>query len=174
MVALLIVSLIFVFQSSVWAKEKLRGGVLYSLTGAFALAGAEAGYRGCLMAMDMWNEKGGIQNKYELVPGTADVQSNPDVAIREAKRLIAVEKVPIITGVYSSVIGVPSLPSVTRTRPSSGFRLPSPTKSWREGTSSILSAHNRWARNGVKVQSNSSRMNIPNWAIKVPARSGWQ
>ncbi|MFH1758691.1 MAG: ABC transporter substrate-binding protein [Pseudomonadota bacterium] len=110
MVAVLIVSLVFVLQSSAWAKEKLRVGVLYSLTGSFALAGAEAGYRGSLMAMDMWNEKGGIQNKYELVPVTSDAQSNPDVAIRETERLIHVEKVPIITGVYSSGIGVPLAP----------------------------------------------------------------
>lgn len=108
--AFLMVSLVFAIHSPVWAKEKLRIGVLYSLTGAFALAGAEAGYRGCLMAMDMWNERGGIQKKYELVPVTADAQSNPDVAIRETERLISMEKVPIITGVYSSAIGVPLAP----------------------------------------------------------------
>ena len=35
----------------------------------------------------------GILNKYDIVPVEADDQSNPDVAIREAERLISVEKV---------------------------------------------------------------------------------
>ncbi len=92
------------------AKEKLKIGLLNSLTGAFALAGAEAGYRGCLIAIDMWNEKGGVGGKYELEPVSSDAQSSPDVAIREAERLIKVEKVPIILGIYSSSIAVPLAP----------------------------------------------------------------
>ncbi len=92
------------------AKEQLKIGVLNSLTGAFALAGAEAGHRGSLLAIEMWNEKGGVGGKYELVPVVADAQSSPDVAIREAERLINVEKVPIILGIYSSSIAVPLAP----------------------------------------------------------------
>jgi branched-chain amino acid transport system substrate-binding protein len=93
-----------------FAKEPLKIGVLYSITGSFALAGAEAGQRGSLIAIDMWNEKGGVGGKYEVLPVLSDVQSSPDVAIREAERLINVEKVPIILGIYSSSIAVPLAP----------------------------------------------------------------
>lgn len=98
------------FSINCSAKEQIKIGLLNSLTGSFALAGAEAGHRGSLIAIEMWNEKGGVGGKYEIVPVVADAQSNPDVAIREAERLINVEKVPIILGVYSSSIAVPLAP----------------------------------------------------------------
>lgn len=102
--------LLFGFVMDCLAKEKLKIGLLYSLTGSFALAGAEAGHRGSLIAIEMWNEKGGVGGKYEILPVVSDAQSNPDVAIREAERLINVEKVPVILGVYSSSIAVPLAP----------------------------------------------------------------
>jgi branched-chain amino acid transport system substrate-binding protein len=109
-VALLILSLCIGFQTSVEAKEKLKIAVMHSLTGGLALAGGLAGQRGSLVAIDMWNARGGILDKYEIVPVEADDQSSPDVAIREAERLIDVEKVPIILGIYSSSIAVPLAP----------------------------------------------------------------
>ena len=99
LVVLLIVSLFLALQSPVWAKEKLKIAVMHSITGAFALAGGLAGQRGSLVAIDMWNARGGILNKYDIIPVEADAQSNPDVAIREAERLISVEKVPVILGI---------------------------------------------------------------------------
>lgn len=92
------------------AEEEIKIGVLFSITGSFAPAGALAGYRGSLIAMDMINDEGGVLGKYKIKPITADAQSNPDIAIREAERLIAVEHVPIILGDYSSSIGVPLAP----------------------------------------------------------------
>jgi branched-chain amino acid transport system substrate-binding protein len=92
------------------AKEKLRIGVLHPLTGSLALSGGLAAHRGSLVAIDMWNARGGILNKYEIVPVESDDQSNPDVAIRETERLIHVEKVPVILGVYSSAVAVPLAP----------------------------------------------------------------
>jgi branched-chain amino acid transport system substrate-binding protein len=109
-VAFLILSLCFGLQSPVWGKEKLKIAVMHSITGAFALAGGLAGQRGSLVAIDMWNARGGILNKYEIVPVEADAQSNPDVAIRETERLINVEKVPVILGIYSSGIATPLAP----------------------------------------------------------------
>src|SRR4030042_1218503 len=109
--AILIVSLLLgVHSSPALAKEKLKIGVMHSITGSFALAGALAGQRGSLVAIDMWNARGGILNKYDIVPVEADAQSNPDVAIREAERLINVEKVPVILGIYSSGIATPLAP----------------------------------------------------------------
>ncbi len=109
-IGFLIICLCISLSSPVMAKEKLKIGVMHSITGAFALAGGLAGQRGALVAIDMWNARGGILNKYEIVPVEADAQSNPDVAIREAERLINVEKVPVIVGIYSSGIAVPLAP----------------------------------------------------------------
>jgi branched-chain amino acid transport system substrate-binding protein len=115
--AILIVSLLLgVHSSPALAKEKLKIGVMYSITGSFALAGALAGHRGSLVAIDMWNARGGILNKYDIVPVEADAQSNPDVAIREAERLINVEKVPVILGIYSSGIATPLAPICDRNK----------------------------------------------------------
>ncbi len=93
-------------QASGEIKE-IKIGLLNSMTGAFAPAGALAGYRGQQIAIDMVNEKGGVLGKYKVVPVVADAQSNPDIAIREAERLINVERVPVIAGVFSSAIAVP-------------------------------------------------------------------
>jgi branched-chain amino acid transport system substrate-binding protein len=111
LVAILIVSLFLALPSAPgWAKEKVKVGVMHSVTGSLALAGGLAGQRGALTAIDMWNARGGILNKYEIVPVEGDAQSSPDVAIREAERLINVEKVPVILGIYSSSIAVPLAP----------------------------------------------------------------
>ena len=109
-VAFLILSLCMGLQAPVEAKEKVKVAVMHSVTGSLALAGGLAGQRGCLVAIDMWNARGGILNKYDIVPVEADDQSSPDVAIREAERLINMEKVPVILGIYSSSIAVPLAP----------------------------------------------------------------
>jgi branched-chain amino acid transport system substrate-binding protein len=108
--AFLIVALVAGIYSPVWAKEKVKIAVMHSLTGSLALAGGLAGQRGSLVAIDMWNARGGILNKYDIVPVEADDQSNPDVAIRETERLINMEKVPVILGIYSSAIATPLAP----------------------------------------------------------------
>ncbi len=91
-------------------SKEIKIGVLVSITGAFAPAGAERVYRGIMIAIDMINARGGVAGKYKIKPVVADAQSSPDIAIREAERLISVEKVPIIIGVYSSSIGMPLAP----------------------------------------------------------------
>jgi len=108
--AFLIVALVAAIYSPVWSKEKVKIAVMHSLTGSLALAGGLAGQRGSLVALDMWNARGGILNKYDIVPVEADDQSNPDVAIRETERLINMEKVPVILGIYSSAIATPLAP----------------------------------------------------------------
>ncbi|MBU1276290.1 MAG: ABC transporter substrate-binding protein [Proteobacteria bacterium] len=99
------------------AQDKdFKLGVLFSLTGPFAPAGALAGYRGTMVAVDMINARGGIAGKYKVVPVVADAQSNPDVAIREGQRLMTVEKVPVVLGVFSSGIAVPLAPMADRNK----------------------------------------------------------
>jgi branched-chain amino acid transport system substrate-binding protein len=91
-------------------SKEIKVGVLVSVTGAFAPAGSLRVYRGIMTAIDMINARGGVAGKYKIKAVEADAQSNPDIAIREAERLISVERVPIIVGVYSSSIGKPLAP----------------------------------------------------------------
>jgi len=87
--------------------ETVRMGVIYDLTGPFAAGGSVASSVGTQIAIDLVNEKGGIDGKYKIAPVAADSQSKPDVAINEAERLINQEKVDIINGIYASSHAVP-------------------------------------------------------------------
>lgn len=86
--------------------KEIKIGVIYDLTGPFAGGGSEASYLGTKAAIDMFNEKGGVEG-YRINPVYVDAQSKVDVAINEAERLINQEKVDVIMGVYSSAQCVP-------------------------------------------------------------------
>ncbi len=75
-------------------------GVILPLTGPQAPIGREV-LRGIEIATEMINEKGGIWNgqKINLVTGDA---ANSESARTETERLITVEKVKLLIGVYSS------------------------------------------------------------------------
>ena len=88
------------------AQKEIKIGVLYDLTGPFAAGGSEAAYLGNKIAIDMINEKGGIEG-YRIRPIYADAQSKADVAINEAERLINQERVDMLMGVFSSAHCVP-------------------------------------------------------------------
>jgi len=90
------------------AAKEIRIGVLYSVTGAFAPAGGLAEYRSSKLLIDTINKRGGILGEWKILPFYADAQSSPDVAVREAERLITVHNVQIITGFYSSAICKPT------------------------------------------------------------------
>jgi branched-chain amino acid transport system substrate-binding protein len=101
-----------VFACGAFAQQKeFKIGVIYDLTGPFAGGGSEAAYIGTKSAIDMFNEKGGVEG-YKLVPVYVDAQSKADVAINEAERLINQEKVDMILGVYSSAQCVPMVSKV--------------------------------------------------------------
>jgi branched-chain amino acid transport system substrate-binding protein len=87
------------------AKE-LKVGVIYDLTGPFAAGGSNASYLGTKYAIDMINERGGVEG-YRIKPFFADAQSKADVAINEYERLVSQEKVDMIMGVFSSAHCVP-------------------------------------------------------------------
>ena len=53
------------------------------------------------MIIDYVNESGGVLGKYKIVQVDGDSQSKAEVAINEAERLLNVEKVDILAGVYS-------------------------------------------------------------------------
>src|SRR5438552_14401792 len=87
--------------------QTIKIGVLFDHTGPFSAAGSLNCYRGAKMIIDYINEKGGVLGKYKIVQVDGDSQYKADVAINEAERLLNVEKVDILAGVYSSAHAVP-------------------------------------------------------------------
>src|SRR5213596_2363637 len=87
--------------------QTIKIGVLYDHTGPFSAAGSLNCYRGAKMMIDSINEKGGVLGKYKIVQVDGDSQSKAEVAINEAERLLNVDKVDILAGVYSSAHAVP-------------------------------------------------------------------
>ena len=81
-------------------------GVIYDYTGPFAAGGSYASAVGTKIAIDMINERGGIEG-HKIRPIYADAQSKADVAINETTRLLEQENVDLIMGVFSSAHCVP-------------------------------------------------------------------
>jgi branched-chain amino acid transport system substrate-binding protein len=88
--------------------------VLYDHTGPFSAAGSLNCWRGAKMMIDYINDKGGVAGKYKIVQVDGDSQSKAEIAINEAERLLNVEKVDILAGVYSSAHAVPLAEKVDR------------------------------------------------------------
>src|SRR6476661_7960698 len=95
-----------VFGAASFAAEDIKIGVMYDYTGPFAGGGSKAAQIGNKIAIDMINEKGGVEG-HKIVPIFADAQSKVDVAINEAERLLNEQKVDVLMGVYSSAQCVP-------------------------------------------------------------------
>jgi branched-chain amino acid transport system substrate-binding protein len=95
---------LLLFAASAAADIKI--GVIYDHTGAFAAGGSKAAAIGNKIAIDMVNEKGGVEG-HKIVVIEADAQSKTDVAINEAERLLNDAKVDLLMGVYSSAHCVP-------------------------------------------------------------------
>ncbi len=87
-------------------QKEIKIGFIYDLTGPFAGGGSEPAQLGTKAAVDMFNEKGGVEG-YRINAIFADAQSKVDVAINEMTRLLDQEKVDLIAGVYSSAQCVP-------------------------------------------------------------------
>ena len=91
---------------AVSASADVKIGVIYDHTGAFAAGGSKAAAIGNKIAIDMVNEKGGVEG-HKIITIEADAQSKTDVAINEAERLLNDAKVDLLMGVYSSAHCVP-------------------------------------------------------------------
>jgi branched-chain amino acid transport system substrate-binding protein len=88
------------------AAEDIKIGTIYDYTGPFAAGGSKAAAIGNKIAIDMINERGGVEgHKIKMIE--ADAQSKVDVAINEAERLLNDVKVDLLMGVYSSAHCVP-------------------------------------------------------------------
>jgi branched-chain amino acid transport system substrate-binding protein len=88
------------------ATADVKIGVIYDHTGAFAAGGSKAAAIGNKIAIDMINEKGGVEG-HKIIAIEADAQSKTDVAINEAERLLNDAKVDLLMGVFSSAHCVP-------------------------------------------------------------------
>ena len=91
----------------VFAQQKeIKIGVIYDYTGPLADGGSAAAAIGTKSAIDLMNEKGGVEG-FKIRAIYADAQSKGEVAISETERLINQEKVDVILGVFSSAHCVP-------------------------------------------------------------------
>jgi branched-chain amino acid transport system substrate-binding protein len=88
------------------ASADIKIGVIYDHTGAFAAGGSKAAAIGNKIAIDMINEKGGVEG-HKIIAIEADAQSKTEVAINEAERLLNDAKVDLLMGIYSSAHCVP-------------------------------------------------------------------
>ncbi len=100
------VLLAFGLGSAVAQDKEIRIGVIFDLTGPLAAGGSVASNLGTKYAIDMTNERGGVEG-YRIRPIYADAQSKVDVAINESERLLNQENVHLIMGLFSSAQCVP-------------------------------------------------------------------
>jgi branched-chain amino acid transport system substrate-binding protein len=92
-------AVLIVSASHARAQETLKIGALYPFSGGLALLGDES-FRGLEIAVEERNARGGVGGKQlQIVKGDA---VDPNQAVGEARRLISVERVPVIFGTYSS------------------------------------------------------------------------
>ena len=101
------VSGLLVFASAAGAdREPIRVGVIYDYTGPFADAGSKASATGARIAIDLVNERGGVEGR-RIEAVHADARSNAEVAVSEAVRLLDEERAALVMGVYASEQCVP-------------------------------------------------------------------
>jgi branched-chain amino acid transport system substrate-binding protein len=94
--------------------QTIKIGLLYDHSGPFSAGGSLNSWRGAKMIIDYVNERGGVLGKYRIVRVDGDAQSKTEAAINEAERLLNVEKVDILAGIYSSAHAVPLAEKVDR------------------------------------------------------------
>jgi len=87
-------------------QREIKIGVIYDYTGPFAGGGSLAAAIGTKHAIEMVNERGGVEG-HRINAVFADAQSRTEVAINEATRLVEQERVDLLMGVYSSAHCVP-------------------------------------------------------------------
>jgi len=112
----LIPFLFSIYCTGAWSQSKtFKVGVIFDLSGALAAGGSNASYLGTKYAIDMINERGGVEG-YRIVPVYVDAQSKAEVAINETERLLNQEKVDMIMGVFSSAHCVPMAQKIDQSK----------------------------------------------------------
>lgn len=89
-------------------QQPIKVGALFILSGNFAGYG-KSGSQGAQLAVDEINARGGVLGRpLQLV--VVDDQGNPEVGVREARRLILQEKVDFLFGIDSSSVSLAVAP----------------------------------------------------------------
>jgi branched-chain amino acid transport system substrate-binding protein len=99
-------ALAFALCSATAQDKEIKIGVIFDITGPLAAGGSVASNLGTKYAIDMVNERGGVEG-YKIKPIYADAQSKVDVSINESERLLNQEKVDLLMGLFSSAQCVP-------------------------------------------------------------------
>ena len=102
----LLVATMAIAGSAIAQSKQIKIGVIFDMSGALAAGGSNASYLGTKYAIDIINERGGVEG-YKIVPIYVDAQSKTEVAINETERLVNQEKVDVVMGVFSSAQCVP-------------------------------------------------------------------
>lgn len=93
------------WTSHAHAQDSIRMGAVLSLTGSNATVGEDV-RRAVALAADKVNAQGGVMGKkFEVV--IEDSGGNATTALNAARKLVTVDKVPVIIGEYSSGITLP-------------------------------------------------------------------
>lgn len=112
---LLILSLVMVFVLSslgVLAQESVTVGTALPITGGLAAYGQDA-RNGTLLAQKIINEQGGLLDGMELELVNVDTQTQAQVGVDAAQRLVNITGVQAMVGPMSSGVTVPIVESVT-------------------------------------------------------------
>lgn len=87
------------------AADTIQMGAVLSLTGANATVGEDV-RRAVALAEEKVNADGGVLGKpFKVI--VEDSAGNPTTAINAARKLVSVDKVPVVIGEYSSGISIP-------------------------------------------------------------------
>lgn len=91
--------------AQVHAQDSIRMGAVLSLTGSNATGGEDV-RRAVVLAAEKVNAQGGVLGKkFEVV--IEDSGGNATTALNAARKLVSVDKVPVVIGEYSSGITLP-------------------------------------------------------------------
>jgi branched-chain amino acid transport system substrate-binding protein len=94
-----------ILPSRAFAADELSVGLNYEYTGVYA-AYAQSETRGALMAMDAWNARGGVMGGTKVTTVQEDNNNNPGTAVEKARKLILVDKCPVVMGAINSAVAL--------------------------------------------------------------------
>lgn len=95
----------FAGSTPTFAQDTINIGAVLSLTGANATVGEDV-RRGIMLGVDKVNATGGVMGK-KINVIVEDSGGNPTTALNAARKLVTVNKVPVVMGEYSSGITLP-------------------------------------------------------------------
>lgn len=114
----LLLILLLLLSLNIWScdgrKDEVNVGVISELTGPIASFGKRAS-NGIQLAADVINEGGGINGrKVRLI--VEDDRSNPQGAATSMKKLVEVDRVPVVVGMVGSSMGMSAAPIANENR----------------------------------------------------------